>query len=439
MKKNLMVWALVICCAFSGCGNSSDVKKTTDQSGAVAGATAPDYSSHVYPDEEWYQTVLADPAELRKGKPVFALETPAVDWSWIQFGGLTNKDATWGYDVRSCDISGEDLSVVEDYSDLSFDSDTIWPEKLPDGFDPEAILEYNMDPGLGIRALHRQGVTGEGVGIAIIDQGLLLGHEQYRDSLMYYEMVHCSEQEAAMHGPAVASIAVGKDIGVAPGAKLYYIASTFGHFIDGSYEFDASIMADCILRVLEINENLPENEKIRVISISRGYSQEDKGYAELESAITRAKGEGIFVITASTEVAYQNFELFGMTRDYMDDPNDFASYDPARWVIDEVYRNPQFYENVLLFPMSRTFAGCTGTSDYQIVREGGLSWAVPWCAGFYALCCQVKPDITPEEFIEILNTTSVPAQTTIKGLELTFGKIPDPAAVIRELEDRVAR
>ena len=37
MKKNLMVWALVICCAFSGCGNSSDVKKTTDQSGAVAG------------------------------------------------------------------------------------------------------------------------------------------------------------------------------------------------------------------------------------------------------------------------------------------------------------------------------------------------------------------------------------------------------------------
>lgn len=89
--------------------------------------------------------------------------------------------------------------------------------------------------------------------------------------------------------------------------------------------------------------------------------------------------------------------------------------------------------------MSRTFAGCTGTSDYQIVREGGLSWAVPWCAEFYALCCQVKPDITPEEFIEILNTTSVPAQTTIKGLELTFGKIPDPAAVIRELEDRVAR
>ncbi len=89
--------------------------------------------------------------------------------------------------------------------------------------------------------------------------------------------------------------------------------------------------------------------------------------------------------------------------------------------------------------MSRTFAGCTGTSDYQIAREGGLSWAVPWCAGFYALCCQVKPDITPEEFIEILNTTSVPAQTTIKGLELTFGKIPDPAAVIRELEDRVAR
>jgi hypothetical protein len=91
-----------------------------------------------------------------------------------------------------------------------------------------------------------------------------------------------------MHGPAVASIAVGKDIVVAPKAKLYYIASTFGHFTESGYEFDCSIMADAILRIVEINEKLDKDSKIRAISISKGYSRMDKGYEELQAAIKKA-------------------------------------------------------------------------------------------------------------------------------------------------------
>ncbi|MEG1579440.1 MAG: hypothetical protein RR336_11820, partial [Oscillospiraceae bacterium] len=54
--------------------------------------------------------------------------------------------------------------------------------------------------------------------------------------------------------------------------------------------------------------------------------------------------------------------------------------------------------NDILVPMGgRTYAGSTGTTDYEIGSSGGMSWAVPWCAGFYALCCQVKPDITSKE------------------------------------------
>ncbi|MEG2939947.1 MAG: peptidase S8, partial [Oscillospiraceae bacterium] len=144
------------------------------------------------------------------------------------------------------------MSTIQDWNDLSFNTDTRWSDKLPVGFDPAELLEFNKNPGLGIRALHEEGITGAGVGIAIIDQALLLDHEQYKEHLMFYERIHCSDDTSQMHGPAVASIAVGKDIGVAPGAKLYYIAETGGHWTDEEFEDDYSVIADCILRILEL-------------------------------------------------------------------------------------------------------------------------------------------------------------------------------------------
>ncbi len=40
---------------------------------------------------------------------------------------------------------------------------------MPAGCDPRKIMADAMNPGLGIRALHKQGITGKGVTVAIID------------------------------------------------------------------------------------------------------------------------------------------------------------------------------------------------------------------------------------------------------------------------------
>ncbi len=328
--------------------------------------------------------MLADAEKLKEGQPVFALHEETATWTRSLEDLL--KDETWGYDLRSCDASAFDLNAISDFNDVSFNTNTIWPAQLPQGFDPNKILELNKNPGLGIRALHEQGITGAGVGIAIIDQALLLEHEQYKENLMLYERIHCRGLEAQMHGPAVASIAVGKDVGVAPGAKLYYIASTFGHSAGGDDGFDASIIADCIMRVLELNRQLPQSEKIRVISISRGYDESAPGYEQLTKAIKLADKAGIFVLTTSTNLFY-DFKLMGMGRDYLAAPDDICSYIPASWAAENFYANPERYQEFYLVPMgSRTYAGCTGEQDYEIAYSGGLSWAVPWFAGFYALC-----------------------------------------------------
>ena len=128
---------------------------------------------------------------------------------------------------------------------------------------------------------------------------------------MLYESLHsCEGQIAAMHGPAV-----GKDVGVAPGAKLYYINSDFLHLTDSGYEYDLSVLADGIYRVLEINRSLPKGEKIRVISISFGPTSANPGYQELEEAVQAAGGEGILVLTVNPDNFYSGFEFLGMSRE----------------------------------------------------------------------------------------------------------------------------
>jgi subtilisin family serine protease len=119
-------------------------------------------------------------------------------------------------DLRSQDLTN--INMKDSLADLmyaSFDSKTKWPalDKMPADFDWKNILETSKDPGLGIRALHQQGITGKGVGIAIIDQTLLVDHIEYQHRIQVYEEMDDvgKDWSASMHGPAVASIAVGKN------------------------------------------------------------------------------------------------------------------------------------------------------------------------------------------------------------------------------------
>jgi hypothetical protein len=125
---------------------------------------------------------------------------------------------------------------------------TIWPARLPEGFDVARVMDLGKNPGLGLRALHARGITGAGVGIGIIDQALLVQHVEYKKQLRLYEEIHWLEgSDAQMHGPAVASIAVGKGVGVAPEADLHYIAEWHARSTGASgFEIDLPPLARSI-------------------------------------------------------------------------------------------------------------------------------------------------------------------------------------------------
>ena len=352
-----------------------------------------------------------------------------------------NLDPGWQVDLRGFDLSRLDLrNRADDLLHADFDDRTIWPDdnQMPSSFDRTTIMELGRSPGLGVRELHGRGVTGEGIGIAIIDQPLLTTHQEYADRLRFYEEININPRwEAAMHGAAVASVALGETVGVAPGADLYYVAE-WRMDIDPPPEGDRgnfAITALAVRRILEINEQLPPEQRIRVISISVGWGPNDRGYAEMMAAVREATEAGMLVICSSVE-AVHGFSFHGLGRDPMADPEAASSYVPGTWWADSFYDRPRSFgapwrERTLLVPMdSRTTASPTGDEDYVYYKTGGWSWSIPWIAGLYALVAQVEPDVTPEWFWRAALATGTTITVSHDGQELEFGTIANPVALI---------
>ena len=348
------------------------------------------------------------------------------------------------------DIAGKDVSALElkdrakELSYATFDSDTKWATALPAGFDPAITLEAGKNPGLGIRQLHSQGVDGRGIGIGIIDQRLDPEHQEFSDRLAFYADIgnFFWRSGIQMHGPAVASLAAGRSVGVAPGAKLYFV-STFlyraecieaNRGLQGcpvTYEYYARALD----LLVQLNKTLPPAGKIRVVSISRGFKAEDQGYAEMMAALKRAKQDGIFVLTTSlASPAEYGLAFHGLGRAADADPDDAQSYIPDLWEDEAVMFSSA---PKLLVPIdNRTYASRRNRMAYEYGGTGGWSWAAPYLAGLYALAAQVKPDVTPDQFWQTALSTGDARKMTVGGRERLLRTIVNPRRLIDRLRVR---
>lgn len=346
-----------------------------------------------------------------------------------------SSEKMWQVDLRGEDASNLSVSVsTDDLMHASFDTKTRFPKELPGDFAPEKILELGKNPGLKVRDLHRAGITGKGVSIAIIDQALLVDHEQYAKRLKSYEEIHWLGPEASMHAGAVSSIAVGKDCGVAPGADLYFVADKF--WITSSV-MNYRFLAKAIDRVVAFNKALPKNKKIRALAIARGFQPFETGYAELTQAVRRAKKAGIFVITSSLEEQY-GFRFNGLGRSPLADPDEAASYGPGIFWQRDFFSGIGASSQTLLVPMdSRSTVSQVGQKDYVFYREGGWSWSIPYIAGLYALACQVQPGITPEIFWKKALETGDLVNVKREGKEYRLERVVNPEKLILGLKETV--
>jgi len=346
-----------------------------------------------------YTDVQAKFGRMRRYSAPFTLLWINVKGKWLDIGqnkkitlrnedDLKKFDPFWGFanmSLVNLNLKGH-AKLLEK---MPFDSRTEWPgpDKLPDGFEPGRLLEEGKNPGLGVRRLHEQGIDGRGVGIAIIDQPLLRNHIEYINRIAKYEAIDVQDIPVQMHGPPVASIAVGKTCGIAPKASLYYFAVPM-------WKPDNQPYCDIIDKVIKLNEDLSISEKIRVVSISTGMFSRQANFDRWKESLKKADQHGILVVTCA-----QDLISYGLlTRIPGEDPDDPANYRSGKYGV---------RPGALLVPVNnRTTASHNGPDVYTYWREAGISWAAPYLAGLAVLAHQLKPEIEPEKIIELWNQTA---------------------------------
>ena len=332
--------------------------------------------------------------------------------------------------MLGCCAAYED-HLTEEYCGIAREVDPLDPGRVlrppfAGGVDEDAVTELGKCPGPGLAELHRYGITGEGVSIAIIGEPLYTGHEEYAESLAVYEEIHVKAGAPGTDRASWAvSAAVGKTCGVAPGASLYYIAVDQRKDRTDQY-------AKALQRLLEINSQLSETGKLRAIAFCAEISLEART-EEFLAAVEQARDEGIFVISPGQEATRPDpaIRRFGdvcaaaATRsDPLADPDDPESYTPTvmSWSQNTVLANgEEVYLHTLFLPTAaRTFASADG--GYAYFQSGAGRLEPAYLAGLFALAVQTKASIKPYHFYDVL----LEETAVLLSRDLTWDRVTAP-------------
>lgn len=304
---------------------------------------------------------------------------------------LGTVESIYGFSGK--DISDKDFSQLslEKISQISFDKNTKWGKaKLPKGYSPSTWLEAAKDPGLELRKLHKEGYTGRGISVAVVDKPILQGNKEFDEHNFIYTEIG-NNNNVHFHGISCASILSGKNCGVAPEAKLYYFAVPN----DGNNFENYTNVID---KIIELNQKFEAKEKIRIVSISDGLNEDDSRRVEWEKTVFKASDNGIMVIY-SNNIGEQF--TWGGCPPYKDKNN------PSDYEISKAFKDTELKDkSKIIIPSDfRTTANNQSYDGYTYYGQGGWSWAIAYFAGLCTLGLQVNSSITYDQLLRTLDNT----------------------------------
>jgi len=333
-----------------------------------------------------------------------------------------------GDNVINKDLRNYDLSdITTEIRSIVFNEKTKFPtdlKRLPQlyPYQPHYVMERGKNPGLGVRDLHSQGITGKGVNIAIIDEPLFLDHPEYKGKIVEYKDFTGQENEnnedvsgsSSLQGPAIASLLAGNNTGTAPGVNIYYAA------VPPWSSFDAGYYAKALDWIIEVNQSLPQTEKIRAVCLPVN-PRNPLPWINVDvylHSFQRAYEEGLLILDCSKEHGI----IIGACRYDFDNPDDVSlcrpvsayrifisgyHYNTVEDLFNEDYEDT---ESIRAPAVYRTMAEAYGEGDgefaYQYYGQTELSWAIPYVTGVLAMGWQINPALTHEEISKILFVTA---------------------------------
>jgi len=317
------------------------------------------------------------------------------------------------------DLTNHDLSEItfEVLEELAFNSKTRFPTELLYRMNPSSIMELGKNPGMNIREIHKSGITGKGIKIAVIDRPINYKHIEFDGRITYIEVAPNSRGSDMIdfHGVVCASFISGKTLGVAPDSELiYYAVPSCWNSIIEYYKHQLTALR----MIYEYNKN--NEDKIRLVSISAPfYESQMKKRAELLKILEE---QNCYVIDAI------NFRdhFQGLNKISIKDDNNVDNYVLDRCQKDEIQKCTNLLDRILIPSSKRTSACFSENNQYMYHGQGvSESWTIPHLVGIFALSLQAKPDITYDQFIKLVKETAV-----VNNYELN---VINPIGIINEL------
>lgn len=311
-----------------------------------------------------------------------------------------------GRDVSEIDMSN--LSI-EMFKRLTFDTKTIFSQEQVEKFHPFDII---MEQGKQFANIGKSEIDGSGTTIAIIDRFSDVSEKQFKGRTItvyrvskdgvddepvqpnkegiYLEGASVEENglENGYHGNTIASLAVGKECGVAPKSNVVLF------HIDGIGNQEAQE------HVIKFIENREESNIPDIISISA------KTKIDKETLIKLEKLGCAFI---NSDIFINDFTL-GRSNDGHEIVRDeFIQYTIDAFADRGIDINKLFSENMLIPVTGRTSSYINDDGEEVYKYNGsfcGNSFAICQVAGMFLLAKQINPNIRYGEFIEIAIDTA---------------------------------
>lgn len=298
-------------------------------------------------------------------------------------------------DFRACDLSRFDLSAYtpEEYSNFSFDSSTVWPEKkkMPKGFKPEKIMKQSSKTYGQIQNIRKEAEAGKGYAIGIIGKPPLLTHKEYSTIQPIYRQYALSPL-ANRESTAALALLAGKN-GMLPESAIYFTAPQSYGKIYGARDMypEAKALRDMFIFS---REQLPEGRKIKAaVLLYRDYPLATDGMVTMGKAKKDAKEQGAAIFSG-------------------DDIQEFKDY------------------NIIPDKLIRA-ASAASDNAYAIIPPSPEMQAA-WLAGLYIAAANIYPELTKEEFFWMLKKTALISPEDAKQYKILLKKSKKAAKKTRK-------
>ena len=323
-----------------------------------------------------------------------------------------------GKDVSEFDMSG--LSN-EYFKMITFDGETKFSPEQIDKFHPNEIIEQgkNFSNIKDKDSLHDSKINGEGTTIALLDASFNSSIEEYGDRViqhLVFEKVngevilreYNKEDGNGYHGETTASLAAGKECGVAPKANLRLFGINMKSWHEGPEQGKQAWKESkaALFKYLQKENIVPD-----IISISA----DSETLPEAREALNWLNDNNCFVLDSNEFWKY--FSL-GRTNEegkigldefvkiiYGDD----FQYDEKSPMGKKIKDTREKGKNATVMPFAGRTSMHTGKSGKPVEKYNGslcgASFAIAQAAGLFLLARQKNKDISFEKFIEVIKDT----------------------------------